>query len=282
MLQPPGPQGCVIQHPETWADRRSAHLWIFLFLLFFLHFSPACCLSQGMFVAQLAIAAQQHLGAEENPQHNPVHRTQHINAPYSWGPGGQDMTGEGPGAAKLAQILLPPSGTGQATPAPQPSFGDTREPAGILVLLLVTASGLVQETRTWQEREETVETLHAPACPCSLSRHPRHAQKLQLLQTAFGATVPAVRQGLHWGKRWPYLALSPHHSQGLKADFGQAMAAQAQWPQFRICPLCPLHAPPLTGKHCLQPHFRQQPLPQWLSKKCTSGSVFFFLEEEYF
>lgn len=119
-----------------------------------------------MFVAQLAIAAQQHLGAEENPQHNPVHRTQHVNAPYSWGPGGQDMTGEGPGAAKLAQILLPPSGTGQATPAPQPSFGDTREPAGILVLLLVTASGLVQETRTWQEWEETVENpLHAPA-PC--------------------------------------------------------------------------------------------------------------------
>lgn len=104
-----------------------------------------------------------------------------------------------------------------------------------------------------------------PARPSSLSRHPWRAQKLQLLQTAFRAAVPAVRQGLHWGKKWPCPVTSSLTR--TEAVFGQAMAAQLQWPQCRLCPFlsppvpsCP-HSP-ATGKH-----FRQQPLLRWLSKK---------------
>lgn len=36
------------------------------------------------------------------------------------------------------------------------------------------------------------------------------------------------------------------------------------------------HHSPATGKHCLQPHFRQQPLPQWLSKKAYLRFGFVF------
>lgn len=48
------------------ADQHTMSLWVFLFPLFFPHFSPACCLSQLMFVAQLATAAPRCRGKAPN------------------------------------------------------------------------------------------------------------------------------------------------------------------------------------------------------------------------
>lgn len=86
----------------------------------------------------------------------------------------------------------------------------------------------------------------APCMPQLPLQAPTPCPKAPASPHSFQSSCSAVRQGLHWGKRWPYLALSPHRSQELKAVFGQATAAQPQWPQCRLCPLCPLHASPLT------------------------------------
>lgn len=189
------------------------------------------------------------------------------------------MTREGSGAARLGRILLCPSSTGQAPPAPQPSFGDTREPAS-LVPLLVTASSLAQETRTWQEWEETVGK--SPACPSSLSRHPWCAQNLQLLQIVFGTTVPAVKQSLHWIKKWPYLALSPHRSQELKQclDGSSARVASVQ-ALFPLSPPCPTTHLPQGSTACSHISGSSH-CHSGFPKKRTSGLVLFFPGEEYF
>lgn len=108
-----------------------------IFSLFSPHFSPACCLSQLMFVAQLATAAPRCRGNAPDITQctRPNMLTPHI-------PGGPmakpwlDRVPEQPGLARSCYLPL------AQDKHPQPSLGDTREPAGILVLLLVTASGL--------------------------------------------------------------------------------------------------------------------------------------------
>lgn len=115
-----------------------------------------------------------------------------------------------------------------------------------------------------------------PACPSSLSRHPWRAQKLQLLQTAFRATVPAVRQGLHRGKKWPCPVTSSLTR--TEAVFGQAMAAQPQWPQ---CRLCPLLSPPCPTLTCHRETFQAAAIATMAFQKSVP-LVLFSLGKEYF
>lgn len=254
------------QKCELTGDQHTRSFWISLFPLFFPHFSPACCLSELIFVVQLATAAPRCRGKVPNTTQCPGPNTLTPRAPG--GPVAKPRLERLPEQPDSVRSWCLPLALDKH---PQPSFGDTREPAGIPVPLLVTASGLAQETRTWQEWEDTVGK--PPVCPSSW-----RAQKLQLLQIAFGATVPAARQGLHWGKKWPYLALSPHPSQELKQCLDGPWQLGQSGLSVGFVPSVPSMSPcsPATGKHCLQPHFRQQPLPQWLSKKSLPQVGFCF------
>lgn len=121
-----------------------------------------------------------------------------------------------------------------------------------------------------------------PACPSSLSRHPWCAQNLQLLQIVFGTTVPAVKQSLHWIKKWPYLALSPHRSQELKQclDGSSARVASVQ-ALFPLSPPCPTTHLPQGSTACSHISGSSH-CHSGFPKKRTSGLVLFFPGEEYF